>query len=566
MTLTGPGGVGKTRLAIEVAAKIEERFPDGVVFVSLAPIRDPSLVADAILHGLGISDAGDQPTEARLTAALRNRHALLLLDNFEQVSVAAALVARLLSACPQIRVLATSRNRLQISGEHIYAVPPLGVPPDSPQQRATGIANHEAVRLFVQRAGEYAPGFALTNANAGAIADICRRLDGLPLAIELAAARIDTLPPITLLAQLSHRLPLLTAGPLDALDRQRTMRDAIAWSYDLLEESHLKAFRRLAVCVGGFALDTGAAIIGEGNALIDTVTALVANNLLSMHETATGEPRYTMLETIREYALERLEASGEGAKIHDRHAAFFVTLARRSDWSWFMPAAEGAAIQARLTADTANIRAALQWLDRVRDGESLLTIAGSLGSLWAVRGDPREGEWWLERALARSDGAPADAIARAKGTLSWVLNKQGKIAPARNLAEESLCLYRELDDREGKIYSLIFAGVAAQWQRDFDRAQAFMEQALVELDMLVGSSWQTNAACHIQTILGTIAFRRGDIAGAESWYTGAVARDGATGHQAGTSYVFGSHALAGLGDVARAGQPGGGAAPLPGRP
>ena len=552
LTMIGPGGVGKTRVAMEVAANSEERLPDGVVFVSLAPIRDPSLVADAILDELGIPDDRELPPEERLIATLQDRHMLLVLDNFEHVNAAASLIARLLSACPRIRILATSRSRLRLSGEHVYAVPPLTVPPDGPHQCVTAIASHEAVRLFVQRAREYAPDFTLTSANAGAIGDICRRLDGLPLAIELAAARIDTLPPVSLLAQLVHRMPVLTGGPIDAPYRQRTMRDTIAWSYDLLGVSHQSAFRRLAVCVGGFTLDTADAITGEGNALIDTLTALVANNLLLMNEDASGEPRYTMLETIREYGIERLAASGEGDEIQDRHAALFVSLARRSDWSWWMPVAEGAAIQARLAADTANIRAALEWLDHIGNRESLLTLAGSLGSLWAICGDPREGERWLERALARSDGAPPRAIAKAKGTLSWVLNKQGKISRARVLAEESVCLFREVKDREGKFYSLILAGVAALGQCDFDQAHVSMEAALVELDMLVGSNWQTNAASHLQTLLGSIAFRRGDIAVAESCYAGAIARERATGHQAGTSHIFASHALAGLGDVARA--------------
>ena len=324
LTLTGPGGVGKTRLALSAAAMVAEDFPDGVTVVPLAPISDPGLVASAIITALGVREAGDEPLIERLKAVLRDKRLLLVLDNFEQVIEAAPLVADLLGACPDVTMLVTSRVRLRLSGEREVPVAPLGLAALDRHRSVADVATSDAVRLFVARAEAVQPDFALTPDNAVAVAEICRRLDGLPLAIELAAARVKVLPPAALLARLDHRLPLLTGGGRDLPERQQTMRAAIAWSHDLLTPEEQVLFRRLAVFAGGFTLEAAEAVAsGSGEPGIDPfegVASLLDKSLLRQEAGPGGEPRFVMLETVREFALEQLVASGEEGAIRERHA------------------------------------------------------------------------------------------------------------------------------------------------------------------------------------------------------------------------------------------------------
>jgi predicted ATPase len=360
LTLTGPGGVGKTRLALSTSTAVADDFPDGVTFVALAAINDPSLVASTVGQALGVRELSESSLVDSLTAYLRDKRHLLVLDNFEQVVEAAPLVVDLLLECPKLTVLVTSRMRLRVSGEREVPVPPLALPDMESEAAADRLAKSAAVCLFVTRAEAVKPGFRLTDDNAAAVAAVCRRLDGLPLAIELAATRVKVLSPAGLLDRLEQRLPLLTQGGRDVPVRQQTMRDTIAWSYDLLPADEQALFRRLAVFVGGFTLEAAEWVAwsqgetrvpksqGDGvtgttiprpshpmtpqhpsTSVLDDIAALVDKSLLQRSEGPHGEARFSMLETVREFALERLVASGETRTLRERHAAYFLNLVER---------------------------------------------------------------------------------------------------------------------------------------------------------------------------------------------------------------------------------------------
>ena len=343
LTLTGPGGVGKTRLAIQVAAEVAAAFPDGAWFVPLDPVREPGLVVPAIAQALGLREMGGRPLRNRLTTYLHERHMLLVLDNFEHVVAAAPEVAALLTACPCLTVLVTSRDILRLSGEHGFPVPPLTLPDPNVFPQEADLMGFEAVRLFLARATAVQPGFAVTEANAVTVATICARLDGLPLAIELAAARVGHLPLAALLERLAGHgqrpvgLRVLTGGARDLPARLRTMRDAIAWSYDLLSSEEQRLFRRLAVFRGGFTLDAAEAIgaeIGGDREVFDVVASLADKSLLR-REAREDLPRYRLLETVREYGLEQLAASNELAAARREHAEHFLALAERAAPAWW---------------------------------------------------------------------------------------------------------------------------------------------------------------------------------------------------------------------------------------
>ncbi len=420
VTLTGPGGVGKTRLALAAAAELAGTFADGVAFVPLAPIRDPALVLPTIAHAVQIRTDGDRPLPARLAANLRDRDLLFVLDNLEQVLAAAPQVAELLVACPSLTILATSRTLLRVSGEHAFPVPPLALPAGRALPPAE-LARTGAVALFVTRARAADPDFALTDANAASLVAICGRLDGLPLAIELAAARVTVLPPIALLSRLERRLPLLTGGGRDAPARQRTMRDAIAWSFDLLTPEERALFRRLAVFVGGFPLEAAEAVAGgavPGIGVLDGVSALAEQSLLREEDGPGGEPRYLMLETIREFGLERLEEAGEREAACDAHAAYFVASSERYQLHGGGPLERTDVRLRRIEAEYPNLRAALARLAGAGGGDGFLQLAGALASFWQQRGHHREGRSWLERALDRSPDTPTPARGRALAGLA----------------------------------------------------------------------------------------------------------------------------------------------------
>ena len=452
VTLTGPGGVGKTRLAIRVAAEVAAAFPDGVWFVALAPVRDPALVAATVAQTLGVGETPARTVEEGLREYLRERRALLVLDNLEHLLDAGPLIADLLSTCPDLAVLATSRAVLRVSGEHGAAVPPLPVAIAGPASGTNRPLDADAVRLFVERASAAHSDFAVVEADAPTIAAICEKLDGLPLAIELAAARVTSLSPAALLALVERRLALLTGGPRDQPARLRSMREAIAWSHDLLDPTEQVLFRRLAVFVGGFTLEAAEAVAG-GRDVLDTVTSLAANSLVRRDGWGNGTPgevpRFVMLETVREFALELLAASGDEGEVRGRHAEWCLRLAERTGASAF-GAPEQRARFDRLQADQDNVRAALAWpLDQ---GDAAgLRLAAAMGPFWYVRGPLGEARAWLDRAvaLAASDATPPALRAKVLLAAGRATHRQYDVVRAEELLGESVALWREAGDERG---------------------------------------------------------------------------------------------------------------------
>ncbi len=500
LTLTGPGGVGKTRLALAVAADLADAFPDGVGVVPLAPIRDPDLVLSAIVQALGVRDVTDRPVLDGLTGVLRGRALLLVLDNLEQVVEVAPQLAELLERAPGLKLLATSREPLRLRAEHVFPVEPLALPAAGRGLSPAAFEDAPAVAFFVQRARAADPTFALTAENAAAVAEICRHLDGLPLAIELAAAWIRVLSPPALLVRLEQRLPLLTGGARDLPTRLRTMRAAIAWSHDVLTSEEQVLFRRLAVFTGGFTLEAAEAV-GAGDVGLDVlegVASLVAKSLLQ-RAAADGDeaagPRLGMLETIREYGLERLAASDELEATRWRHAAYYLALAEAAEQA-MLATGQGPWL-GRLDAEHANLRAALAWLEAAGEPELGLRLSGALGLFWYDRGFASEGKRWLERALAR-DGLVRDET-RAKALLAagLLVGLLGDYQRAVGLAEESLAIRRRIGDAPGVALALHSLGIIARFRRDYDRAAALFTEAL-ELRRAAGDKvWTANALAEL---------------------------------------------------------------------
>jgi len=417
LTLTGVGGVGKTRLGLAVAESIAPLFAHGVRFVGLAPVADAADVAGAIARALAVRETADRPVVDGLIRFLRDKRVVLLLDNCEHVLSGMSLVADLLAACPLLKVLATSRAALRLRGEHRYSVPPLAIPDAAITDEET-LAPYAATALFVARARAVAPAFAPSGAEAVAVATICRRLDGLPLAIELAAARSSFLPPLELLARLEPRLPLLTDGPDDLPERHRTLRATLAWSYDLLPGAARVVFRRLAVFAGGCTLAAAEAVCALADAgapaVLDMVGVLVDHSLVVPDR--GHEACFTFLETVREFALMQLEQCGEGDAARARHARYYLTLAEAAG-----PALWGGSEQRvwleRLAGEHDNLRAALAWAMGGGDLEQGLRLAAALGRFWFIHGHATEGRRWLERALAATPAAGGAARARALNEL-----------------------------------------------------------------------------------------------------------------------------------------------------
>jgi predicted ATPase/DNA-binding NarL/FixJ family response regulator len=552
VTLTGPGGVGKTRLALAVAAAERDRLAHGAPFVPLAAVRDPALVLPAIAQALGVRERADQPLAAGLSAFLASREILLVLDNLEQVLGAAPDIAALLTACPKLTVLATSRAALRLAGEQTFAVPPLPLPNPlrGAAPSAAELAGNDAVRLFVERAQAAAADFALTDDNAVAAAAICQRLDGLPLAIELAAARIAVLPAAALLERLDHRLPLLTSGPRDAPMRQRTMRDAIAWSYDLLTDQEQARFRRLAVFAGGCTLEAVEWVSGVGGRgsdeeselpspithhpspsltdprppspdTSDVIAALIEVSLLRREVGPGGdadEPRYAMLETIREYALEQLVARGEADAIRCRHAAWCLALAEQTNLE--LSSARDARL-AWLLADHDNLRVALEWAAEHAEPELGLRLAGALSYFWLCIGHLTEGRERLHRALAApgSESVAPAVRARALAGLGHLALYQGDFAPASAALHEALAIRRRLGDRPGEARVLHMLGALAEYRDDDAEATTHYADALA----LYRTLGFTREVAILLENLADAAFRQGDLRRCDSLASEALA-------------------------------------------
>jgi len=439
VTLTGPGGVGKTRLALAVAHEIAHSFADGATFVDLSPIRESALVVPTIAQSLGIRETGDRPVAETLAAALRPRQLLLVLDNCEQVLPSAQAVASLLNACPALQIVATSRAPLRIRGESLIPVPPLALSDPTHPQSSSELGEIAAIALFVARARSADPAFVLSSENAMAVAEICARLDGLPLAIELAAARLRVISAESLGVILSKRLRVLTGGERDLPKRQRALSDTIAWSYQLLSRPQQELFRRLAVLAGGFGIDAAVAIAGgDADAMLDGLTALVDQSMVIRVDTSGDRARWTMLETIREFGLEQAHIEGELDESRERLFDWCLQLVE-SAWVPRMPAATSLEALRRLGIEQDNIRAALAWVISSSNANGALRLAGDLAEYWWLRGEFTEGCGWLEQALALNGGDPGLRASALYGA-SGLRENLSDLATALAYGYESLAL------------------------------------------------------------------------------------------------------------------------------
>jgi predicted ATPase/DNA-binding SARP family transcriptional activator len=519
MTLTGPGGSGKTRLALQAAAEALDDFPDGVFFVSLAAITDPSLVVATVAQTLGVREGPGRTIEESLREHLEDKQLLLLLDNFEQVVEAAPKVFRLLAACPRLKVLVTSREPLHAPGEQQYPVPPLPVPDQPSLQRPDPLllSQFVAVALFVERAQAVNPAFQITDENAQAVGEVCVRLDGLPLAIELAAARSKLLPPQAILRRLGQRLKLLTGGVRGVPARQQTLRNTIDWSYELLPEGERALFARLAVFVGGCSLEAAEAVCDPGGELgidvLDGMASLVDKSLIRQQERAEGEPRFEMLETVREYALVRLEADRSAQEVRRRHSEYFVQLAEQA-----RDGLEGPHQQRwleRLEEEHANLRAVLARLLDQRRTEHAMRVVSGMWSFWLIRGHLREGQRWSEEVLGQADPSPSLPL---RGDVLAILGEfyryQGDYARSIRVKEEALPILRHTDPRlaAGVLHDL--GEIAAQAQGQYARALELHEESLA-LRRQLGDQ---GGIAHALTGLADLAVRTGDLTHAAALY------------------------------------------------
>ncbi len=486
LTLVGAPGIGKTRLALQVAAQALDDFLDGVYFVNLAPITDAHLVLTAISNALGIPDMGTRTPLEQLKHYLGDKQMLLVLDNFEQILTAAPYLAELLAACPWLKLMITSRTPLRIRAEHQIPVAPLALPDVARVSDARMIAQFSAIALFLERARAVRPDFALTENNAKTVAAICTRLDGLPLAIELISARVKLLPPAALLERLSGRLLLQSDGLRDIEPRHRTLNNAIESSYQLLSTEEQTLFRRLGVFVGGWTLEAAEEVCSENLTLpiLDGIASLLDKSLINQTATANGEPRFMMLETIREYALERLIASEELDTARQHHLEHFVRFAESAETHAF--GREQVLWHDRLEAELENLRAALTWS---LDSEAGLWLAAALGWFFYKRTHWNEGLGWLERTLAMNSNAPASLRAKA-------LQIAGKLAASlhdprwKMYCEQALTLARSLNDRWNMAWALTFLGFHSS--ADLDRSATQLEESLVlfrEIDDPFGLSY-----------------------------------------------------------------------------
>jgi predicted ATPase/DNA-binding CsgD family transcriptional regulator len=506
VTLTGPPGIGKSRLALELAADLADRHPGGAALVDLTPIENPALVGGAVAAALGIHESPDQPLVARIAEMFGEAAFLLVLDNFEHLLEAAPVVGELLSACPGLRVLATSRVPLHLQWEHEFPVPPLALPDLDALPAPEVLAECPAVALFLARARAAAPDFGLDERNAKTVAEICCRLDGLPLAIELAAPRAKLLPPGAMLARLQHRLNFLRRVGRDLPARHRTLRAAIGWSYALLQPPEQALLRRLSVFVGGFALEAAEAVCWSAEMpcdALDALNALVDASLVS-REASTDDVRFRILETIREFGSEQLAASGELPRTQRHHAAYFLALAEDAESQVHGPE-EGRWLQ-RLEREHDNLRAAMSFVLREREPHAALRLAKALWWFWYVRGHLREGRAWLETALAAApDAAPAmrAGALHGLGVLAW---RQGDFARATHLGEQSLGCFREAGDRLGAANALFLLEMVARSRGDYARAMDLLEESLA-LFQEIEDAWGVATAL---LNLGTAARIRGD--------------------------------------------------------
>lgn len=527
LTLTGPPGVGKTRLGLEVAWSLTNAFSDGVYFVPLAPVTEPALVPAEVAKALALEPDGERTGLRQLLAALRQKHTLLLLDNCEQVDVAPALTD-LLAGCRHVKLLVTSRSPVNIRGEQLYTVSPLELPPRGYVRDAHELTGYPATSLFLERAQLVTPGFSLTRSDAAAVAEICTRLDGLPLAIELVAARSRLLGPRALLERLSgavapdrttdrtagRSLALLTQGPQDLPDRLRTLRSAISWSYDLLDAGDRTVFNRLAAFVDGCTPEAAEVVCSSGPAgsdqsseapaVLDRLGSLADKSLMQISQLPGGGTRLTMLETIREYALEQLESAGEHARVRQRHALYYIDLVEAFQPRLFGP--DQAEALTGLEREHSNVRAALGWLERSGQSELALQLATKLWRYWLLRGHLEEGRRWLESLLASSGSVASHSRAAGLIALGELLIESEDYQGARVSFEEGLALCRELGDAIRAATTLTNLGLIASTLGDHGRAVLLCGEALA----LQRREHHTRGAALSLNVLANVAVHNGD--------------------------------------------------------
>ncbi len=513
VTLTGPGGAGKSRLALEIGLLERDRFGDGAIFVSLANLTTGEAMLAAIAQSLG-ARAGSGQTVAEAIAEIgESLDALLILDNLEQIASPVEALRTVFDNAPDVRVLATSRSAIRIRGEHEIRIDPFALPNLERLPALDDLGRNPAVALFVDRAAAVRPGFALTDDNAREVAEICSRLDGLPLAIELAAARTKLLSPAQMLPRMANRLQLLTGGPRDLPERQQTLRDAIAWSHELLSPDEQQLFRRLAPFAGGATIELieQVATDGDGDAALDGVTSLVDHSLLRPLTGPDDEPRYAMLQTIRDFALEALADSDEHEAARNRHLAVYVDLAEE------VRAEQGGSGTTQrikqIEAELENLRSAVRWAVESEQATPAQQIASALPRFWEISGNFTEGRAWLDAALA-IDPAPTEDRARALISLATLARRQGDFDRAVEAYEAGLEIFRTLDDSSGIATALNNLGVVAQDRGDYARARELLTEALTYFES--EDDQLRSAAC--LNNLGLVARRSGDLPEAQRLY------------------------------------------------
>jgi predicted ATPase len=549
LTLTGPGGSGKTRLALRAASEVRDRFPSGVYLVELASIDEPHLVPSAIAAAVGTGEQGPRSVTETLEIELRHRVALLVLDNFEQVIGAASTVSTILNAAPGVRLLVTSRGPLRIRGEQEFPVPPLDLPDPAQIPSPEALLRFEAIALYVERATAIDPHFELDPGNAEAVVEICRRLDGLPLAIELAASRLRLLSPMAMLQRLDQALPWLTGGTRDLPDRQRTLRGAIGWSYDLLSPAMATLFRRLCVFAGGFTIVAADAVCGPGELrleMLDGLDTLLDTALLHRRPALTGDDRFDTLQTVREYGLERLGEQEEAAAVRRRHALYFLDLAEATE-----PGFRGLDLLFHLGVlhvEHDNLRAALTWALEADEGEVALRLVSALWRFWQLHGDLTAGRRWVEQALALPSAAartriraraliaggslaywqldpratwtaweeamsifqelrdPA-GVAEATYNMAFVISLEGDVPRAAEMFRASRAMFEDLGDRRGVADSLFGLSIMCRLQGDLATARATAEEGL-RLHQELGDAFGIHGSLHV---LGRVAAEMDDL-------------------------------------------------------
>jgi predicted ATPase/DNA-binding CsgD family transcriptional regulator/Tfp pilus assembly protein PilF len=552
VTLTGVGGVGKTRLALQVAASLLDHYADGVWFVDLASLNDPALIPAAIAQTLHLTETGRQSLGGRVIDYLRSKHLLLVLDNFEHLLAAAPFLADLVAAAPGVQLLVTSRALLRLSGENEVVVPTLALPDLARLDSRDHPTRYPAMQLFIDRARAAHPSFPVTEDTIPVLAEICHRLDGLPLALELAAARCKLFNPQTLLTRLSNRLHLLTGGSRDRPARHQTLRHTLDWSYDLLNEAEQTLLTRVAVFAGGWTLEAAELVCCDqitpeskatsllpADQILETLAALVDQSLVHGRTSNPGEPRFVLLETIRDYARERLIAHYEAPRLYQRHTAYYLALAEAAERE--LQGERQSMWLNRLEQEHDNLRAALQWSLDQTDLDIAARLASALWQFWHIRGYMSEGQRWFKTILAHQDRLPAALRARVLLGAGVLAQRQGAYEQAAHLLTTSLALWQEQGYDKYSADALYFLGTVAYSQNDYERARAYFGESLT---LYRKSADQVGIACVLKS-LGTMAWHQGDYPQAGAYYTESLAMS-----QAGGDKMGAAAALNNLGNVA----------------